>query len=162
MASFESRALSLLPLTPAVFHLLLALADGPLHGYAIAKAVAQHTGNDVRLGPGTLYGTLNRMAESELVREHSADDRRRVYELTPLGRAVAKAEARRMSQLVLVARGKALLNVPATDRGRRNQKRSGTPLPACWPPVIATGRTRARSSPKRSTIASRARAGPAP
>lgn len=112
MASVETRAQSLLPLTPAVFHLLLALAEGPLHGYAIAKAVADHSDNSVRLGPGTLYGTLTRMADSGLVREHSADDRRRVYELTPLGRAVAKAEARRLSQLVIVARRKSLLSRP--------------------------------------------------
>ena len=109
MATLDARALSFLPLTPAVFHLLLALAGGPLHGYAIARAVAEHTGDDVRLGPGTLYGTLNRMAASELVREHSIDDRRRTYELTPLGRSVATAEARRLSHLVSVARGKSLL-----------------------------------------------------
>lgn len=117
MASLDARAQSLLPLTPAVFHLLLALADGPLHGYAIAKAVAEHTSEAIRLGPGTLYGTLTRMADADLVREldrHSArspkdGDRRRVYELTPLGRAAAKAEARRLSELVGVARSKSLL-----------------------------------------------------
>jgi len=108
----QREALALLPLTPAVFHLLLALADGPLHGYAIAKAVAEHTSEAIQLGPGTLYGTLTRMAESGLVREHSRvskDDRRRTYELTPLGRAAAKAEARRLSELVTVARSKSLL-----------------------------------------------------
>lgn len=112
MAPLDTRAQSLLPLTPAVFHLLLALIDGPLHGYAIAKAVAEHSGRQVQLGPGTLYGTLTRMAGAELVRELSAtskDDRRRVYELTPLGRAAAKAEARRLALLVSVARGKSLL-----------------------------------------------------
>lgn len=113
MATLDTRAQSLLPLTPAVFHLLLALADGPLHGYAIAKAVAEHTSEAIRLGPGTLYGTLTRMAEAELVREHARatqeDDRRRVSELTPLGRAAAKAEARRLSELVSVARSKSLL-----------------------------------------------------
>lgn len=107
--SLDARAQSLLPLTPAVFHLLLALADGPLHGYAIAKAVGEHSGGQVQLGPGTLYGTLNRMGDAELVREQSADDRRRFYELTPLGRAAAKAEARRLASLVSVARGKSLL-----------------------------------------------------
>lgn len=112
MPSIDARAQSLLPLTPAVFHLLLALADGPLHGYAIAKAVADHSGQTVQLGPGTLYGTLNRMADAELVKEQAADDRRRYYELTPLGRAVAKAEARRLSQLVSVARSKSLLARP--------------------------------------------------
>jgi DNA-binding PadR family transcriptional regulator len=106
-------ALSLLPLTPAVFHLLLALADGPLHGYAIAKAVAEHTSEAIQLGPGTLYGTLTRMADAGLVRElarpSKEDDRRRRYELTPLGRAAAKAEARRLSELVSVARAKSLI-----------------------------------------------------
>ncbi|MBP6715557.1 MAG: helix-turn-helix transcriptional regulator [Acidobacteria bacterium] len=109
MASTDTRALALLPLTPAVFHLLLALADGPLHGYAIAKAVAEQTDDAVRLGPGTLYGTLTRMTEAELVREHSSDDRRRTYELTALGRAAATAEARRLARLVSVARTKSLL-----------------------------------------------------
>lgn len=113
MASADARAQSLLPLTPAVFHLLLALADGPLHGYAIAKAVAEHTSQSIRLGPGTLYGTLTRMSESGLVRGLTGtskdDDRRRNYELTPLGRAAAKAEARRLAELVSVARGKSLL-----------------------------------------------------
>jgi DNA-binding PadR family transcriptional regulator len=109
----QREALALLPLTPAVFHLLLALADGPLHGYAIAKAVAEHTSDAIQLGPGTLYGTLTRMAESGLVREvarpSKEDDRRRTYELTPLGRAAAKAEARRLAELVSVARSKSLL-----------------------------------------------------
>ena len=103
------RAASLLPLTPAVFHLLLALADGPLHGYAIARAVAEHTSQAIQLGPGTLYGTLGRMADAGLVRERSQDDRRRVYELTPLGLAAAKAEARRLAELVSVAQRKFLL-----------------------------------------------------
>lgn len=109
MAQLDKDAQSLLPLTPAVFHLLLALADGPLHGYAIAKAVAEHTSEAIRLGPGTLYGTLTRMVDSDLVREHSQDERRRTYELTPLGRAAAKAEARRLAELVTVARSKSLL-----------------------------------------------------
>jgi DNA-binding PadR family transcriptional regulator len=110
----QQDAAALLPLTPAVFHLLLALADGPLHGYAIAKAVAEHTSEAIRLGPGTLYGTLTRMASAGLVREQSRasaeDDRRRTYELTPLGRAAAKAESRRLAELVSVARSKSLLS----------------------------------------------------
>lgn len=113
MSRIDSDANALLPLSPAVFHLLLALADGPLHGYAIAKAVAEHTGDSLRLGPGTLYGTLTRMAEAALVRESGRESkehaRRRTYELTPLGRAAAKAEARRLVELVGVARKKSLL-----------------------------------------------------
>lgn len=117
MTPADVHARSFLPLTPAVFHLLLALTGGALHGYAIARAVAENTNDEVRLGPGTLYGTLARMSEAGLVRERSRDERRRTYELTPLGRAVAKAEAVRLEQLVWVARGKALLS-PGGRGGR--------------------------------------------
>jgi len=108
-----------LPLTPAVFHILLALADGDRHGYAIAKEVAERTDGTVRLGPGTLYGTLTRLLEASLIeeaapasRKNADDERRRYYRLTRIGRQVAKAEARRLAALVAVARDKALL----TDR----------------------------------------------
>lgn len=108
-----------LPLTPAVFHILLALADGDRHGYAIAKEVAERTDRTVRLGPGTLYGTLTRMVDAGLIeeaesssRKSAEDHRRRYYRLTRIGRQVAKAEARRLAALVAVARDKALL----TDR----------------------------------------------
>ena len=107
---------SFLPLTSAVFHILLALADADRHGYGIAQDVAERTQRQVRLGPGTLYGTLNRMRAAGLVEEcgaeagHSeADARRRYYRLTTLGRDVARAEARRLSALVGLARDKALL-----------------------------------------------------
>ena len=109
---------ALLPLTPAVFHILLALADTDRHGYAIAREVADRTSGQVRLGPGTLYGTLGRMVEAGLIEETDragaraasrADDRRRYYALTSLGRDVARAEARRLSHLVDIARAKALL-----------------------------------------------------
>ena len=106
-----SRPESLLPLTPAVFHILLALADAARHGYAISREVAQRTGGQVRLGPGTLYGTLNRMVAAGLVEERDADERRRYYGLTPFGRDVARAEARRLHQLVDIARDKALLPI---------------------------------------------------
>jgi DNA-binding PadR family transcriptional regulator len=102
-----------------VFHILLALADGDRHGYAIAKEVAERTDHVVRLGPGTLYGTLTRMMDAELIEEAGSaarrtaeDQRRRYYRLTRLGRLVARAEARRLAALVAVARDKALL----TDR----------------------------------------------
>lgn len=103
---------ALLPLTPAVFYVLLALADDDRHGYGIAKDVAARTANAVRLGPGTLYGTLVRMTTAGLVAERPArasDDRRRYYRLTPFGRRVAEAEARRLAQIVGIARAKALL-----------------------------------------------------
>src|SRR5262245_15764681 len=109
---------SLLPLTPAVFHILLAIADEDRHGYGIAQEVTARTDGRVRLGPGTLYGTLMRMEESGLVsetdRERGSDPRRRYYTLTTLGRSVAKAEAERLAHLVDLARDKALL-----ARGRR-------------------------------------------
>jgi DNA-binding PadR family transcriptional regulator len=92
-----------LPLPPATFHILLALADGERHGYAIMKAV--------RLGPGTLYGSLKRLLESGLVAEAGeradparGDERRRYYRLTPRGLAVARAEAARLEAMVRAAR----------------------------------------------------------
>jgi DNA-binding PadR family transcriptional regulator len=104
-----------LPLTPAVFHVLLALVDADRHGYGIAKEVATRTGESVRLGPGTLYGTLTRLTDAGLVeacptRSRAAtDERRRYYRITSLGRVVARAEAERLASLVDVARAKALL-----------------------------------------------------
>lgn len=117
MTANGDRTSSFLPLTPAVFHLLLALSDADRHGYGIAKEVAERTSGRVRLGPGTIYGTLNRMRESGLVEEREsdaasdqpADDRRRYYRITALGRAVARAEASRLVELVDIARDKALI-----------------------------------------------------
>ena len=104
---------SLLPLTPAMFHVMVALADGPTHGYAIMKEVERLTDGAVRLSTGTLYGIVKRLLADGLIREgttRSRDDaRRRTYELTPFGRDVARAEARRLANLVHVARAKALL-----------------------------------------------------
>ncbi|MEZ5317787.1 MAG: PadR family transcriptional regulator [Vicinamibacterales bacterium] len=105
-------ARSFLPLTPAVFHILLALADEDRHGYAIAQEVERATRGRVTLGPGTLYGTLDRAAAAGLVAEtgERAKDRRRVYfTLTALGRAVAREEARRLAELVDLARAKSVL-----------------------------------------------------
>ncbi len=98
------------PLQTATFQILLALADGELHGYAIMKSV--------RLGPGTLYTALKRLLETDLVEKSGeradperGDERRRYYRLTPAGRAVARAEARRLDALVRTARRKKLLGV---------------------------------------------------
>ena len=109
-----------LPLTPAVFHVLLALADGERHGYAIMQAVAESTGGGITMGPGTLYGTLKRLLDSGLVEEHDErpdpeldDERRRYYRLTALGQGVASAESRRLEALVREARRKGLLQKPA-------------------------------------------------
>jgi DNA-binding PadR family transcriptional regulator len=104
-----------LPLTSAVFHVLLALSDDDRHGYGIAKEVAEQTGARVRLGPGTLYGTLARLLDAGLVEDRPsrgkapADDRRRYYRLTALGRTALTAEAHRLSELVALPSTRALL-----------------------------------------------------
>jgi DNA-binding PadR family transcriptional regulator len=101
--------------SPATFHILLALADGDLHGYAIMQDVAQRSEGAVRLGPGTLYGALKRLLAARLVEESAEradperDERRRYYRLTPLGLAVARAEARRLDAILRAARRKKLI-----------------------------------------------------
>jgi len=106
----------LLPLTPAVFHILLALADGERHGYAIMQEVTKTTEGRIKMGPGTLYGTIKRLLEARLVQETDErpdpsldDERRRYYQLTGLGRRVVKAEAERLAALVKLAQGKRLI-----------------------------------------------------
>lgn len=103
---------SLLPLTPAMFHVLVALADGASHGYAILKDVEALTGGAVRLSTGTLYGIVKRLLADGLIRECGPtardDERRRSYELTAFGRDVARAEAARLEQTLALARSKAL------------------------------------------------------
>ena len=107
-----------LPLPPATFQILLALADGELHGYAIMKDVTARSEGTVRLGPGTLYGALKRLLKAGLVRESGeradpkrGDERRRYYRLTPLGLSVVRAEARRLDAMVRAARRKKLIGV---------------------------------------------------
>ena len=104
-----------LPLTPAVFHILLALADGEKHGYGIMQEVAAITDNAVRMGPGTLYGTIKRMLEAGLITETDErpdpaldDERRRYYRLTAPGKRVAQAELARLERLVSVGHAKQL------------------------------------------------------
>jgi DNA-binding PadR family transcriptional regulator len=96
------------PLTPAVFHVLLALAGGRRHGYAIAKDVEKLSHGEVRMGPGTLYGTLRRLLDQGWIVVSSAplgvDERRRYYRLTSLGRKAVEAEVARMHTLVRAAR----------------------------------------------------------
>jgi DNA-binding PadR family transcriptional regulator len=101
---------SLLPLTPALFHVLVALADGETHGYAIMKEVERLTDGAVRLSTGTLYGIIKRLLDEGLIKEArpGGDSRRRRYELTPFGSEVARAEARRLEQALRLARRKAL------------------------------------------------------
>jgi DNA-binding PadR family transcriptional regulator len=105
-----------LPLTPAVFHILLALADGERHGYTIMQEVAESTDGRVKMGPGTLYGTLKRLLEARLIEESDErpdpemdDERRRYYFLTDLGQKVVTAEANRYAGLVREARAKKLI-----------------------------------------------------
>ena len=105
-----------LPLTPATFHILLALVDEERHGYAIMQEVAERTDGTMKLGPGTLYGSLKRMLEQGLVEESDEradpaldDERRRYYRLTRDGLAVARVEARRLEELVRAARRKKLI-----------------------------------------------------
>jgi DNA-binding PadR family transcriptional regulator len=105
-----------LPLPSATFQILLALVDGERHGYAIMKEVTAHSEGTVRLGPGTLYGSLKRLLEGGLVAEGGErtdpemdDERRRYYRLTDLGLSVARAEARRLDAMVRAARRKNLI-----------------------------------------------------
>jgi DNA-binding PadR family transcriptional regulator len=107
---------AMLPLTPAVFHILLVLADGEKHGYGIMKEVSQRTGGSMRMGPGTLYGSIRRMLASGLIEATDErpdpeidDERRRYYRLTEFGLRVARAESRRLDQLLQVARTKHVL-----------------------------------------------------
>jgi len=100
-----------LPLTPAVFHILVALADGERHGYAIMQEVIQRSGGAVRLGPGTLYAAISRMLNDGLIQEAEErpdpkidDTRRRYYRLTHLGGRVLAAETRRLGDAVRLAR----------------------------------------------------------
>ncbi len=111
----------MLPLTPAVFQILLVLAGGERHGYAIMKEVEAATGGRMRLGPGTLYRSIKRMLADGLIEESDErpdpaldDERRRYYRLTALGRRVAAAEAERLAGLVQLAQSKRLLPAPAT------------------------------------------------
>jgi DNA-binding PadR family transcriptional regulator len=100
-----------LPLTPALFHVLLSLADGEKHGYAILKEIGQRTGGQVVLSTGTLYGIIKRLLADGMIRESAAgsDDRRTAYRLTAFGRKVALAEAERLRDLVAAAQAKKLL-----------------------------------------------------
>jgi DNA-binding PadR family transcriptional regulator len=98
------------PLSPAVFHILLCLAEGERHGYAIKREIARRTGGKLKLGPGVLYGSINKLLEQGLIEEsgerpeaHLDDERRRYYRLTAQGRKAAQAETARMRDLVELA-----------------------------------------------------------
>ena len=111
----KTEAESLLPLPSATFHILVALADDDRHGYAVIKDVAARTGGALKLSPGTLYRSMDRMLHQGLIREISTrpardmdDERRRYYRITPFGREVAMAESRRLAQMLDLARAKGL------------------------------------------------------
>lgn len=106
----RSTASDLTPLSPTVFHILLSLGEGERHGYALKREIAQRTGGKLKLGPGVLYGSINKMLEMGLIEEsddrpdpHLDDERRRYYRITSYGRKVAQAEAARMRELVQLA-----------------------------------------------------------
>lgn len=120
MSAVTKTPEQMLPLTPAVFHVLLALVDGEKHGYAIMNEVAENTERQIKMGPGTLYGTIKRLLEAELILEADRrpdpeldDERRRYYQLTGLGEQLVRAEARRYEQMTKLVRGKKLLSPPA-------------------------------------------------
>jgi DNA-binding PadR family transcriptional regulator len=104
------------PLPSTAFQILLALAEGDLHGYAIMRQVEQLSGGRIRLGPGTLYGSIQTLLEEKLIEEVDFGDsgiceveRRRYYRLTAAGRKTARTEAERIADLVRVARARKIL-----------------------------------------------------
>jgi DNA-binding PadR family transcriptional regulator len=104
------------PLPSAAFQILLALAEEDLHGYAIMRQVEEQTGGRVRLGPGTLYGSIQSLLEEKFLEEvdlgddiKAGQERRRYYRLTTSGRKLARAEAERLADLLRVARAKKIL-----------------------------------------------------
>ena len=106
----------MLPLTPAVLHILLALVDGERHGYGIMQEVTRRAGGQVKMGPGTLYGSLKRMLADGLVEETGErpdpaldDERRRYYRLTSFGLRVMQAEVLRLHQIVQLAQSKQVI-----------------------------------------------------
>ena len=111
MSSCGIEIEDLLPLPEATFHILMAVAEDDRHGYAIIQEVATRTDGALKLSPGTLYRSIQRMLEQGLIEETAErpapeldDERRRYYRITAFGRTVAKAEARRLAQLVKLAR----------------------------------------------------------
>jgi DNA-binding PadR family transcriptional regulator len=111
MAYDQAEIAAMLPLQKAAFHILLALSAGEAHGYGIIHAVEAHTNGALRLSPGTLYRTIQRLLEDGLIEEPprltspNDDPRRRYYRMTPFGMAVVRAETQRLSELVRLAKG---------------------------------------------------------
>src|SRR5215831_16368371 len=104
------------PLPSAAFHIMLSLADGELHGYGIMRQVEEQTAGRMRLGPGTLYSSIQALLEEGYIEEvrspvdaEAGDERRRYYRLTSAGRKLARSEAERLADLLRIARAKKLL-----------------------------------------------------
>jgi DNA-binding PadR family transcriptional regulator len=115
MTTDRAAVEALLPLQPATLHILMAVADEDRHGYAIIQDVEERTEGEIRLSAGTLYRSIQRMQEQGLIveaRKRPApafdDERRRYYSITPFGVAVARAEMRRLTQLVRLAKARGL------------------------------------------------------
>lgn len=115
MTNASNKSEEFLPLTPAVFHVLLCLADGEKHGYLIMRGVREMTNGAIQMGPGTLYGTLKRLLDGGLIEEceerpdpEQDDERRRYYRLTDLGTSVLGLEVRRYKQLVALGKARGL------------------------------------------------------
>jgi DNA-binding PadR family transcriptional regulator len=122
MAASDSDAFA--PLTTPVFQILLSLVDEDLHGYAIIQDIAARTNGDVRLTASTLYAAVKRLVDADWIEEvaarrANADPRRRYYRITRVGRAAARAEARRLDELAAMARAKGLLSPlrPSASKG---------------------------------------------
>ena len=116
MTKSQTKPEELLPLTPAVLHILLALSDSEKHGYAIMQEVESMTNGSLTMGPGTLYGTIKRMLKANLIEESDErpdpamdDKRRRYYRVTGFGQRVLAAEANRLATLVHIAQAKQVL-----------------------------------------------------
>jgi DNA-binding PadR family transcriptional regulator len=121
MKSHAGDPESLLPLSPAAFHILLALVDGERHGYGIMQETARRSDGRVILGPGTLYRSIRRLLADGLIVESDErpvpeldDERRHYYRITPFGLRVAGAEAERLAALVRAAEQKHLLSYPGS------------------------------------------------
>src|SRR5882724_8401856 len=120
LTAAQSNSEAFGPLTPAMFHVLLALAGDDLHGYAILKEVELRTGGKVRLSTGTLYGIIKRLLADGMIVElrsrlsETDDERRRYYRLTSQGQQVATSEAERMDEILSIARSRNLLKKPRT------------------------------------------------
>jgi DNA-binding PadR family transcriptional regulator len=116
MAIDQEDVAALIPLPPATFHILIALADEDRHGYAIIQDIAARTGDEMRMSAGTLYRSIQRMQEQGLIIEKrqrpappNDDERRRYYRITLFGSAVARAEAQRLKQMLKLARARGIL-----------------------------------------------------